>query len=168
MNFSRLTLLERDIVSSMETILARYDVSRRNLEIEITESLADLGKGLLHQAAGNLYNAGFSISLDDFGTKYTNLSALGDIDFHVLKLDKSLISSLRLQKRKRIILKNVIRMCRDMRIEVIAEGVENEEQEHILRELGCGLGQGFLYDRPMPVAEFEAKYLGGPPLAGSD
>ena len=167
-NFSRLTLLERDIVSSMETILARYDVSRRNLEIEITESLADLGKGLLHQAAGNLYNAGFSISLDDFGTKYTNLSALGDIDFHVFKLDKSLISSLRLQKRKRIILKNVIRMCRDMRIEVIAEGVENEEQEHILRELGCGLGQGFLYDRPMPVAEFEAKYLGGPPLAGSD
>lgn len=99
-NFSRLTLLERDTVSSMETILARYDVSRRNLEIEITGSLADLGKGLLH---------------------YTNLSALGDIDFHVLKLDKSLISSLHLQKRKRIILKNVIRMCRDMRIEVIAE-----------------------------------------------
>lgn len=165
LNFSRLTLLERDIVSSMETIMARYDVSRRNMEVEITESLADMGNGLLYQATGNLYNAGFAISLDDFGTKYTNLSVLSDIDFHVLKLDKSLIDSLCLQERKRIILKNVIRMCRDMRIEVIAEGVENREQEHLLRELGCRLGQGFLYGRPMPVAEFEAKYLDLPPRA---
>ncbi len=160
LNFSRLTLLERDIVSSMETIMSRYDVSRRNMEIEITESLADLGKSLLYQAAGDLYNAGFSISLDDFGTKYTNLSVLGDIDFHTLKLDKSLISSLCLQENKRTILKNVIRMCRDMQIDVIAEGVENKDQELVLRELGCLLGQGFFYGRPMPVREFEEKYLG--------
>ncbi len=162
LNFSRLTLLERGIVSSMETIMARYDVSRRNMEIEITESLADMGKGLLYQAAGDLYNAGFSISLDDFGTKYTNLSVLGDIDFHTLKLDKSLISSLCLQENRRIILKNVIRMCRDMRIEVIAEGVENRDQELVLRELGCVLGQGYLYGKPMPAAEFEIQYLGAP------
>ena len=162
LNFSRLTLLEPDIVSSMEKIIAAYDVPRRQIEIEITESLADMGKTVLYQAAADLYKAGFAISLDDFGTKYTNLAILADIDFTMLKLDKSLIHSLDKQTNHRIILKNIIGMCRDMHIEVIAEGVETREQEKALRDLGCLLGQGYLYGKPMPVPEFEALYMGGP------
>lgn len=159
LNFSRLTLLERDIVSSVEAIVSRYGVEKSHIEIEITESIADIGKNILCQTARDLYEAGYAISLDDFGTKYTNLSMLADIDFGVLKLDKSLVGALASRENYQAILKNVIRMCKDLFIDVIAEGVETREQEEILRKLECKLGQGFLYGRPMPALEFEQTYL---------
>lgn len=159
LNFSRLTLLERDILSSMEKIIGQYCVNRKYVEIEITESMADMGKSILYQAALELYDAGFHISLDDFGTKYTNLSILADIDFSMLKLDKSLIGELLEQNNNQIILKNIIDMCQDLGIDVIAEGVENQGQEAVLRKLKCKMGQGYLYGKPMPVQEFYEKYI---------
>lgn len=159
LNFSRLTLLESDILSSVRKIVSKYDVSRRNIEIEITESFANMGKSILYQVTHDLYEENFSISLDDFGTKYTNLSILADIDFDTLKLDKSLISTLEKQKSIQIILKNIIDMCEDLNIKVIAEGIETKAQEEALRQLDCRLGQGYLYGRPMPIAEFERKYI---------
>lgn len=159
LNFSRLTLLEQDILSNMEKIISQYDVSRRYIEIEITESVANIGKSILYQAATELYHAGFSISLDDFGTKYTNLSILADIDFDMLKLDKSLIEALVNKDSNQIILKNIIYMCKDLGIDVIAEGVETHDQETILLKLNCKLGQGYLYGKPMPIDEFNEKYI---------
>lgn len=159
LNFSRLTLLERDILSSMEKIINRYDVSRKYIEIEITESVANMGKSILYQAARELYEAGFNISLDDFGTSYTNISILADIDFNVLKLDKSLIGTLVDQDNNQIILKNIIYMCKELGIDVIAEGVETLDQEEVLRNLKCKLGQGYLYGKPMPVDEFNDRYI---------
>lgn len=159
LNFSRLTLLERDIVSSVESIVSRYDIAKEHLEIEITESVADIGKNILCQTARDLYDAGYAISLDDFGTKYTNLSMLADVDFGVLKLDKSLVGALGSRTNYQAILKNLIRMCQDLVIEVVAEGVETHEQEAILRDLECKLGQGYLYGKPMPASEFERAYL---------
>lgn len=159
LNFSRLTLLEQDILSNMEKIISQYDVSRKNIEIEITESVANIGKSILYQAAKELYHAGFSISLDDFGTKYTNLSILADINFDMLKLDKSLIDALVNKNSNQIILKNIIYMCKDLGIDVIAEGVENQDQETILLKLNCKLGQGYLYGKPMPIDEFNEKYV---------
>ncbi len=159
LNFSRITLLERDILSYMEEIISRYDVSKRNMEIEITESVANMGKSMLYQAACEIYAAGYAISLDDFGTKYTNLSILADLDFSMLKLDKSLIGELGNHPTHKLILKNVVNMCNDLGIKVIAEGVETEQQENILREINCQMGQGYLYGKPMPVNEFYEKYI---------
>lgn len=159
LNFSRLTLLERDILSSMEKIISKYDIPRRYIEIEITESMSDIGKSILYQVVRELYDAGFNISLDDFGTKYTNLSILADIDFSMLKLDKSLIETLVDQTNNQVILKNIIYMCRDLGIDVIAEGVETPDQAKLLQSLQCRLGQGYLYGKPMPVPEFKDKFL---------
>lgn len=159
LNFSRLTLLERDILSSMEKIISRYDIPRKCIEVEITESIADIGKSILYQVARELYDAGFNISLDDFGTKYTNLSILAEIDVNMLKLDKSLIETLVNQTNNQIILKNIICMCRDLGIDVIAEGVETQDQAKILQNLKCKLGQGYLYGKPMPISEFNEKYM---------
>lgn len=159
LNFSRLTLLERDILSSMEAIISRYDISKKHIEIEITESVSNMGKSVLLQAARDLYRAGFAISLDDFGTKYTNLSILADIDFSMLKLDKSLVGELETRRNHQLILKNIIYMCKDLGIDVLAEGIETKEQEKILRRLECQMGQGYLYGKPMPITEFDETYV---------
>ncbi len=159
LNFSRLTLLERDLLTSMEAIIARYDIPRKFVEIEITESVADMGKSVIYQAAYDLYQAGFAISLDDFGTKYTNLSILADIDFSMLKLDKSLVGALGDEASYQLILKNIIFMCKDLGIDVIAEGVETKVQEQILRDMQCQMGQGYLYGKPVPTEEFFKKYI---------
>lgn len=159
LNFSRLTLMEQDILSSMEKIISQYDISRSHIEIEITESMANMGKSIFYQVTRELFDAGFKISLDDFGTKYTNLSILADIDFNMLKLDKSLIEALVDQNNNQIILKNIIYMCKDLGIEVIAEGVETRDQVKVLRDLKCRLGQGYLYGKPMPVQEFNDRYI---------
>ncbi len=159
LNFSRLTLLEHDIVSSVEAIYSKYKIPKKYLEIEITESLADSGKNIMYQVVKDFYDAGYSIALDDFGTKYSNLSIMADVNFDMLKIDRSLVNSIAQHHKNRIILKNVILMCSDLNINVIAEGIETEDQEYILKELGCSLGQGYLYGKPMPIEEFASKYL---------
>lgn len=159
LNFSRLTLLERDILENMENIISRYDVPKKHLEIEITESVSNMGKSILYQTAQDLYEAGFAISLDDFGTKYTNLSILADLDFSILKIDKSLVGELGNQVNHRLIMKNIITMCQDLDISVLAEGIETKDQEDILQTLGCNLGQGYLYGKPMPIEEFDHRYM---------
>ncbi len=158
-NFSRLTLLERDILSSMEAIVSRYDVSKKSIEIEITESIVSMGKSVLHQAAADLYKAGYAISLDDFGTKYTNLSILAEMDFSMLKVDKSLVDKLGCRANDKLIMKNIIFMCKDLGIRVLAEGIESKDQEHILKEMECNMGQGYLYGKPMPIEDFTKKYI---------
>ncbi|WP_172623434.1 bifunctional diguanylate cyclase/phosphodiesterase [Arabiibacter massiliensis] len=162
-NLSRRTVLDSDIISSMESIARRYDIDRSLLEIEITESFATVGKGVLYQTAADLLTAGFSLSLDDFGTKYTDLSILSSIDFNMIKLDKSLIDALGADRTKQIVVKHIIGMCDELRIDVIAEGVETAEQEQLLRGLGCRLGQGYLYSRPLPVEDFEHAFLAAEP-----
>lgn len=158
-NFSRRTLLENDLVPSMESIVSRHDLSRSNLEIEITESFAVIGKSVLYRAANDLLGAGFSLSLDDFGTKYTDLSILSSIDFSLIKLDKSLIEAIVDDATKQTVLKHIIGMCDELRVGVIAEGVESAEQERVLRGLGCRKGQGYLYSRPEPLKDFEREFL---------
>lgn len=159
LNFSRLTLLERDILENMESIISRYDVLKKHVEIEITESVASMGKSILYQTAQDLYRAGYAIALDDFGTKYTNLAILADLDFNVLKVDRSIIGELDAQISRQLIMKNIISMCNDLQIDVLAEGIETHEQETILKSLNCQLGQGYLYGKPMPICEFEEKYV---------
>lgn len=159
LNFSRTTLMESDIVTSVEALIARYHTDKSKIEIEITESFSDMGKGALFQVANGLYQSGFSISLDDFGTKYTNLSILSELEFDTLKLDKSLIHSLAHHSKQTIILKNVTSMCRELGIRVIAEGVETKAQEQMLQQLGCTCCQGYLYGKPMEILQFEKQFL---------
>lgn len=153
-NLSRLTLLETDIVQSINAIFNQFNISKDYIELEITENDTAIGKAVLFQNALKLHAAGYRISLDDFGTKHTNLNILSDIEVDVLKIDKSLINSLAKNKKKQCILKNIIAMCMDLNIQVIAEGVETKEQEAMLSNLQCYLIQGYLYGKPMPIDEF--------------
>ncbi|MGX8852703.1 EAL domain-containing protein [Amedibacillus sp. YH-ame10] len=159
LNFSRLTMMEENLLEIMNMIVKQHDVSKKYIEIEITESYADVGKTMLYQRARQIHEAGFSLSLDDFGTDFTNLSILSDIHVDVLKIDKSLIHSLKLHEKNMTVLKHIIDMCKELHISVIAEGVENMEQRNLLMDLGCYLIQGYLFSRPVDVSTFEKAFL---------
>lgn len=159
LNFSRVTLMEENLLETVQQILQKYEFDHSKLEIEITESTIEACSVPLYETVSELANLGLRISLDDFGIKYSNLAVLTDISFDTLKLDKSLIKSLANQRRNRLILKNIIQMCKDLDIEVIAEGVETKRQELVLKMLNCSLGQGYLYSKPIPIADFEKSFM---------
>ena len=142
LNFSRLTLLEENMALEVEKILSRYDFDPSLIEIEITETVGEIEKETLRTVIQSLKRLHLRISLDDFGTKYTNLSMLTVADFDVLKLDRSLIQGLVDSAQNQIIVASIISMCHQLGVSVIAEGVETEAQRDKLRQLGCSLGKG--------------------------
>lgn len=157
-NFSRMTIQETNISDTINDIVKEYGIPKKYIEIEITESASNVGTSVLYRASKEIREAGFSISLDDFGVKYANLAIIADIDFDVLKLDKSLVDKLEDKFKYQAIVKNVIAMCNSMNIRVIAEGVETRAQADKLIELGCNYCQGYLFSKPIEISEFETKY----------
>lgn len=162
LNFSRATLLEENLIQRMEEIILRYGADRRYIQIEITESLGVVERDTIAQIGNQIIQAGYGMALDDFGTKYSNLSFLSLLHFDELKLDKSLVNNLLVNEKARIIVKNILALCRELDIEVVAEGVENKEQLEILTQLQCYYIQGYYFNKPLPCEEFERQYnLGG-------
>lgn len=159
LNFSRVTLMEDDIITSMKKIIDHYDFPRYCLEIEMTEGTVENCSATIYKTVQEIRNLGLRISLDDFGVRYSNLSVLNNIHFDTLKLDKSLIKTLVNEQRSQIILRNIIQLCKDLDIEMIAEGVETSCQEDILKSLDCPNAQGYLFARPIPIEDFEINYI---------
>lgn len=156
LNFSRVTLLEKDLVGSLSMIREKYRVDSQWIEIEITESIGEMEREVIAEISANFKQEGFHISLDDFGSKYTSISMLTVMDFDVLKLDRSLVENLVHNQDNQTVVRYVIEMCRKMKIKTIAEGVETEKQHLMLQQLGCDQAQGYLYSKPIPVTEFES------------
>lgn len=98
---------------------------------------------------------GFGVSLDDFGTSYSSIIMLVQMDYNAIKLDRSLVLTLIYNRKSRIVAQHIIETCRELGSISIAEGVENFEQLNILKKLGCDWIQGYLLSEPVPVEEFE-------------
>lgn len=161
LNFSRFTLLAEDLIARMDEIADRYGVDRNYIEIEITESFGNVERSTIARIGSQIREAGYLIALDDFGAKYSNISFLSALRFHHLKLDKGLVNNLITNESARVIVKNIVNLCTELGVKVIAEGVENQEQLEILKELQCCYIQGFYYDKPSPVDVFEERYIPG-------
>ncbi len=159
LNFSRATLLEPDVMDTMERIYEKYQVPKSLIEIEITETLGDMEKATIEAIGGKIVKSGYRLSLDDFGASFSNLSILNTMQFDVLKLDKSIINNIVSADKSRIIIKKVLELCEELMIESIAEGVESEEQLEVLKAMGCMQAQGYLFNKPIPIKDFENKYL---------
>jgi diguanylate cyclase (GGDEF)-like protein len=153
-NFSRLTVMEPHIIEIMTNIHKKYDIPRNLLEIEITESIGQIERNELEAIGHRIKAEGFSISLDDFGAKYTNMSMLTSIDFDVLKLDRSLINTIVNNDTSKKVVGHIIDMCKDLGVKVVAEGIETEMQLNALKNLNCDYAQGYLFGRPVPVSEY--------------
>ncbi|MBR1567350.1 MAG: EAL domain-containing protein, partial [Lachnospiraceae bacterium] len=107
--------------------------------------------------------AGIKTSIDDFGSGYSSLNMLKDLDADIIKLDKTFLDHLlkKDSKQDEIVIKNVVNMINELDMEAIAEGVETKEQADFLRGVKCKMAQGFLYDRPLPHDEFEQRLVSG-------
>ncbi len=154
-NLSRITFSEHNIIADMLDICSKYDIPLELVDIEITESDNHVTNQELKEKIHALKAAGFSVSLDDFGTDYSNLLILTAVDFNQIKFDTSLIEKICEDDRYQAILTHAIGMCNDLHIEdVLAEGIETLEQRDLLIKMGCKSGQGYLFSRPIPIPEF--------------
>ncbi|MDO5115174.1 MAG: bifunctional diguanylate cyclase/phosphodiesterase [Synergistaceae bacterium] len=160
LNFSRATLLESGISESVDEVVEKYGIPRKYIYIEITESAGRMEKDTFVSIGRLLMERGFELSLDDFCSEYSCVSLLSALKFAEIKFDRSMIAQLGGEDRTAdIICEMMMGLCASLGLPVIAEGVETEEQLAILKNFRCDAVQGFLFDRPLPVAEFEKKYL---------
>ncbi len=157
-NFSRLTLLDAELILKMEEIREHYGVDRALVEIEITESFGSLDRNLVQSVVKKIVEAGYTVCIDDFGSEYSNLSTLTSLPLKVLKLDKSLVDSLTYSPKAQILVEGFITICKKVGIRTVAEGVETEAQKDLLASMGCDMLQGYFFDKPLAVAVFEEKY----------
>lgn len=157
-NYSRVTLLEKDILTKTLEILHRYKVKPSYIEIEITETIGNMEQKLIADIANSFIKAGISLSIDDFGSRFSSLSTLSIIPFNIVKLDKSIINDLVINPKSQVIVEYVIMMCKKLNMKSIAEGIETEYQYQEIKKRGCDYGQGYYFEKPLPISEFEKKY----------
>ena len=153
-NLSRVDFLDRDLVQNIISIVESYGVPKEYIHLEATESAFIENEGHFLETLGQLREAGFSIELDDFGSGYSSLSILNDLQADVLKLDMGLIRSMN-SPRQKVILEHIFSIAEKLNMDVVAEGVETLEQAEELRDMGCTYAQGYYYSKPVPKAEFE-------------
>lgn len=159
-NFSRITLMEHNIVDKLLQVCQNHDIAPELINLEVTESIGTMDADELTILMHQLAEAGFIISLDDFGSEYSNLAILTSLDFHEIKLDRSLINHLDDNQRSRVITEHTIKMCHDLNVLTsVAEGIETPAQWDLLKEFNCTTGQGYYFDKPMPIDAFTDKYI---------
>jgi len=154
-NLTRYDLFVPGYLDTLEDIRRKYDVPPKYIRIEITESSALGNSHFINEAMKVLHEYGYTVEMDDFGSGYSSLNILKDIDVDIIKLDMRFFEGEGESGRGGIILSSVIRMVNWLQLPMIAEGVETVEQADFLRSVGCDYIQGYLYAKPLPGAEFE-------------
>ena len=148
-----------DVYQTFVGLLEKYQIDPGRLKLEITESAVMMDFERHRELINKLRSLGFVVEMDDFGSAYSSLNMLKDIDVDVLKLDMAFLRQSQNTERGQAILKMVIGLSKCLGIPVISEGVETAEQLKFLTELGCDMFQGYYLGRPMDVKQFENKYL---------
>lgn len=158
-NFSRYSLIQPHFIERLVEICRKYGISPTCLEIEITESVREVDGIDISRLVTELRRKGFAVTIDDFGTDYANLALLTAVEFDVLKLDKSMVQDVASNAKTQDMITSIVDSCKKMGIQLVAEGIEQEEQLGALRACGVELVQGFLFSKPIPIEEYESRYL---------
>jgi len=157
-NISPKQFKQENFAEKVERVILRYKVEPKYIELEITESSmvnVDETESILK----NLKTLGVFVSVDDFGTGYSSLSYLKKYPIDIIKIDQSFIADLNKDDKNEAIVKAIIALSQNLEMDVIAEGVEEISQENFLKLNHCKKGQGYLYNKPLPVEEIVEKYL---------
>ena len=143
-----------EFTDKQKEILDKYNVSASSINLEITESAAANSPEMFLNTMSELKDLGFTFSMDDYGTGYSNLSHMYDTDFDIIKLDKSILWNSYKSKKADIILQNTVKMIKEMEHNIVIEGVETEEQKEYVSSLGCDYCQGYYFSKPVDKNEF--------------
>ncbi len=154
-NMSRAHMLDPMLVEEITAIVDSYQVPYSAIELELTESAFFDDKRVLLDAVHALRSRGFSVSMDDFGSGYSSLNSLKDLPLDVIKLDCEFFTQTEDAARGRTVIADTIALAKHLHMEIVAEGIETEEQVALLNELGCDFIQGYYFAKPMPLEQFE-------------
>ena len=157
-NMSRYDIFNTNYVDEIEGLRVKYDIPVQYLRLEITESSAIGGREMITRVLRQLHDLGYTVEMDDFGSGYSSLNILKDLDVDVIKLDMAFLSG-DIGGRGGTILSSIVQMTKWLNTPVIAEGVETIEQADYMKSTGCNYIQGYLYYRPLPEEEFLQKMI---------
>lgn len=161
-NMSRIHIYNDDFAEKLAYIADKYGIDRGELDIEVTESVFMQDGRKLIDVINKLKKYGFLVSVDDFGSGFSALNMLKDINADTIKIDKEFLEMSADNFRGKKVIKNVISMCRDLKFDVVTEGIETKEQVDFILACGCLIAQGYFYSKPLPVdmfMEFAQKYM---------
>lgn len=153
-NFSRVHTGEADYIERLCRTVDGFSVPHDIIEVEITESAMACDGNDIIDFIGKIRSAGFSVSIDDFGSGLSSLNFVKDVPANVIKIDKSLLSENCESEKERIVLESIFEFAHRLKMTTVAEGVETKEQLGFLRTCGCEVIQGFLFAKPMPEEDF--------------
>lgn len=155
-NISPRQFRQGKIVGDLKCILSRIDVDASRIKLEVTEGLLLQSHDNPVEILNEIKSMGIGVAMDDFGTGYSSLLNLRQFSFDLLKIDRSFIHDLIENAQTRAMVNAIIAMCKSLKLQIIAEGIETAEQRDYLLQQGCELGQGYLFQKPIPATEFAA------------
>ncbi len=158
-NFSKKTIMYPDLIDRVRAMAQAYTIPKDLIHIEITETVGDMDHMLVEEVANHLKALGFRLSMDDFGSHYSNLAVLIQYDFDSAKIDRSMVTEITRNPKSRVVLDYMTSMINDLGIHCIVEGIETKEQVDILKNTKAEMIQGYFFGKPVPQDEFYDAYM---------
>lgn len=152
-NLSVIQCMQRNLAGNILKIMKKYNVGTDLINLEITETATSYSQKTMIENINDLTEAGVKFSLDDFGTGYSNMKRIASLPLSIIKFDRS-FTDINSSPKMEIILKNTIKMVKDMNMKIVVEGIETEQLVRHFSDLECEYIQGFYYSKPLPKSEF--------------
>lgn len=148
-----------DVYKILTGLVEKYGISPQKLNIEITETVLMQNNDIHRDILQKLHDYGFTIEMDDFGSGYSSLNTLKNLEMNILKIDMDFLKDWDYSKKNKDIISSIISMSKALGMTVVSEGVETKEQAEFLKESGCDIFQGFYFSKPIPVDDFKELYV---------
>lgn len=164
-NFSRKHFMKPGFPERFEAVLEKYRISKNYIEVEVTETVVveELQLSTVKQTLDDLKERGVRISIDDFGSGYSSLGIFEQIPASVIKLDRSFLLNQEDRNRQVKIMRGIVNLGKELKAQIVCEGVETDDDVELMREIGAYVAQGYRYAKPVPEEEFERRLDGGAP-----
>ncbi|MCH5344635.1 MAG: EAL domain-containing protein, partial [Acetatifactor sp.] len=158
-NFSRKHFMKPGFPERFEAVLEKYQISKEYIEVEVTETVVveELQLSTVKQTLDSLKEKGVKISIDDFGSGYSSLGVFEQIPASVIKLDRSFLLNQEDRSRQVKIMRGIVNLGKELKAQIVCEGVETDSDVELMREIGAYVAQGYRYSKPIPEDEFEKK-----------
>lgn len=159
-NLSRQHFLEYNFLKKFADIAKEYEIPPGMIEFELTESIFFDNRqiNVVKEMIRQMHQLGFLCSLDDFGSGFSSLGLLKEFDVDTIKLDRSFFVNMAGEKAKDVIA-CLIELSKKLKVHTVAEGIETDEMVEYLRMIKCDMVQGYIFSRPIPISEFEERYI---------